>query len=200
MSTEQASPTQEKPPKDYGDLSILNCTKVVRLFLLDSKKGRTKEFIRANENATRADVFVDRTKLTLEGPNAGKELMALSIGLSEVVPHDVAHDQHDRSIVVLKAVDGDQVEWQCDVPFRVVSITMADGHRHGFPTEGRPPQNPFTKPVEELRQREGSGPIRSGVLARGHGFWKQLYKAKFELEIDGQPRILDPDFYCEGHP
>ena len=43
------------------------------------------------------------------------------------------------SVVVLKAKDGDQIEWQCDVPFRVVQITKVsdkeateiDFPRHG---------------------------------------------------------------------
>src|SRR5690242_7749669 len=99
MSEEHAAATVDNAQKDYGDLSILNCTKVVRLFLLDPENGRTEKFIRENENPTRADIFVDRNKLTLEGPNAGKELVAWSIGLSEVVPHAIAHQQHDRSIL-----------------------------------------------------------------------------------------------------
>jgi hypothetical protein len=200
MSTEQVSPTQEKPPKDYGDLSILNCTKVVRLFLLDPANGRTEDFIRANENATRADIFVDRTRLALEGAKPGSELMAMSIGLSKVVPHPEAHRQHKGSIVVLSRVAGDQVEWQCDVPFRVLRITKVTEHVHDFHADGKPPDYPFTKSLNELVQREPFAPIRSGVITGGHGHWKQLYKATFELTIDGRKMILDPDVYCEGHP
>jgi len=140
MSKEHAAEaTMEKAQKDYGDLSILNCTKVVRLFLLDPANGRTEDFIRANENATRADIFVDRTKLTLEGAKPGSELMASSIGASAVVPHHEAHLQHKGSIVVLKRVDGDQVEWQCDVPFKVLRITKAEGHTDDFRPDGEPP-------------------------------------------------------------
>jgi len=199
MSKEQpAEATVENAQRTLGEKTILNCTKVVRLFLLDPENGRTTDFLRATENATRADIFVDRTKLTREGPHAGTQLMAMSIGLRDVVPHKKAHEEHHGSIVVLKAADGDQVEWQCDVPFKVLKITMVKEHTHGFHTHGHPPEYPFTKNLEALTQREPSAPIRSGALKRGH--WKQLYKAEFELEIDGQRLVLDPDFYCEGHP
>ena len=191
--------TVDNAQSNLADPTILNCTKVVRLFLLDPATGRTEDFIRANESPTRNDVFVDRTKLTQAGPKSAGDLTAMSLGSSALVTHEEAHHQHDGSILVLSADNGDQVEWQCDVPFRVKSIRIATGHTH-FETHGTPPPYPFKKNVEALRQRERFAPIRSGALTGGHGHWKQLYKAEFELEIDGRKMILDPDVYCEGRP
>ena len=184
----------EDAQRSLGDPNMLNCTKVVRLFVLDPANGRTEQSIRANESPTRADVFVDRTKLTRDGSKPGGELIAKSIGRSAMVPHHQAHHEHRGSVVVLSAESGDQIEWQCDVPFRVVSITLAeDGHEIGFLTFGKPPAYPFKKDLGALREGNPSLPIRSGGLKDGK--YKQLYKAHFELLIDGEWKLLDPDFY-----
>lgn len=190
--------TVEDAPKTLGVDPILNNTKVVRLFVPSAK--RTEELIRAEENPTRADVFVDRTQLSRDA--SARELKAKSIGKRDLVEHHEAHHQHKGSVVVLKAKDGDQIEWQCDVPFRVVQITKVsdkEAEEIDFPRRGdNTPVNPFIKDPVALRKVVASTPIRSGAIKPGH--FKQLYKAHFELEIDGQLKILDPDFYCDGKP
>jgi hypothetical protein len=199
MSTEHATlPAEDTQRSHGGPDSILNTTKVVRLFVPSAH--RTEEFIRAQENPTRADVFVDRAQLSKD-PSA-RELKAKSIGKRDLVDHHEAHHQHKGSVVVLKAKKGDQIEWQCDVPFRVLRITKVsdkEAEEIDFPRRGDDtPDKPFIKDPVELRKAVASTPIRSGAIKPGH--FKQLYKAHFELEIDGQLKILDPDFYCDGKP
>ena len=182
---------------------MLNCTKVVRLFVIDRNNGRSKADIMANENPTRADVFVDvgdgGTVSSRAASKSGGDLLPESIGLRDVVPHDQAHREHPGSIVIVNGSDGEQIEWQCDVTFRVVNITMAeDQHTHGFVTEGDPPRHPFAKSLKELKELEGDRctPIRSGAISREKkGPWKQLYKVHFELKIGGKWKPLDPDVY-----
>lgn len=200
MSTQPSTLPAEDAQKHLNeDLTILNNTKVVRLFVPSAH--RTEEFIRAQENPTRADVFVDRAQLSKD-PLA-PQLKAKSIGKRDLVDHHEAHHQHKGSVVVLKAKEGDQIEWQCDVPFRVLRITKVsdkEAEEIDFPRRGNdtPPDKPFIKDPVELRKAVASTPIRSGAIKPGH--YKQLYKAHFELEIDGQLKILDPDFYCDGKP
>ena len=190
--------TVEDAQQTLGVDPILNNTKVVRLFVPSAK--RTEDLIRDEENPTRADVFVDRTQLSRD-PSA-RELKAKSIGKERLVEHHQAHHEHKDSVVVLKAKAGDQIEWQCDVPFRVLRITKVsdkeaeeiDYPRHGDNT----PINPFKKDPIGLRKEVESTPIRSGAIQPGH--YKQLYKAHFELKIEGELKILDPDFYCDGRP
>jgi len=185
----------EDAQRTFGDPKILNCTKVVRLFVLSPRNGRAEASSHADEKATRNDVFVDCGASGSKG-----DLKAMSIGRTAIVDHETAHREHPGSIVVLRSRDGDQIEWQCDVPFRVVDITMApDGHHLEFHSHGKPPKYPFKTPLEALRKGDKCSPIRSGPIDVGdHGHWKQLYKAHFELEIDGVWRKLDPDFYCDA--
>jgi hypothetical protein len=88
------------------------------------------------------------------------------------------------------------------VPFRVLRITKVsdkEAEEIDFPRRGDDtPGKPFIKDPVELRKAVASTPIPSGAIKPGH--YKQLYKAHFELEIDGQLKILDPDFYCDGKP
>lgn len=186
--------TVEDAQRSPGDPAMLNNTKVVRLFVLDPANGRTEQSIRANENPTRADVFVDATNLTRDGRG---ELIPKSIGLRDLVDHHQAHHEHRGSVVVLSADAGDQIEWQCDVPFRVVKIAEAEHELKDFPESGTPPPDPFRKDLTKLKRLDESTPIRSGAIK--NGTYKQLYKAHFELLIDGTWRLLDPDFYC-GSP
>ena len=67
MSTEHTTleGTVEDAQRTFGVDPILNNTKVVRLFVPSAK--RTEELIRAEENPTRADVFVDRKVDRQEG-------------------------------------------------------------------------------------------------------------------------------------
>jgi hypothetical protein len=194
MSTEHATLPAEDTQRSHGgpDSAILNTTKVVRLFVLDPANGRTEKYFRDNESATRADVFVERTKLK-DGARSAGHLVAKSIGLKDMVGHDEAHVEHPGSVVVLSADAGDQIEWQCDVPFRIVKIEKSEHVLKLFPNDGTPPLYPFIKTMEALRERSLVAPIRSGALQKGN--YRQLYKAHFELFIDGQWTLLDPDFY-----
>ena len=130
--------TVEDAPRHLGDPNILNSTKVVRLFLLDPAAGRTEATIRANESPARADVFVDRSELTRDGSKSRGDLIPKSIGLSALVGHEQAHHEHHGSIVVLKGKEGDQIEWQCDVPFRVEAITRPQMGTSTFLRSGNP--------------------------------------------------------------
>jgi len=187
------------------DLSILNCTKVVRIFVVDEAAGRTMEKIRASESMTRADVFAvqvkDDTGSAQSSSRSGRHLKPMSIGLKAIVDHHDAHHQHSGGIVKLKRKEGDQIEWQCDVPFRVVNITKATyGHGLEFLNVGNAPPYPFDGSVNNLRPGDRSTPIRSGAIRQHeHGLWKQLYKAHFELQIGGVWMPFDPDFYCDAH-
>jgi len=183
--------------------SLLNRTKVVRLFVVTSE--RTKASIMANENPTRADVFVfsdEGGESTRDISRSAGGLKAMSLGKSDVVEHHEAHVQDPRGIVRLNGADGEQIEWQCDVPFRVVNIEQHVDDR--FPDEGNPPEYPFARDLEDLREIEGDPctPIRSGpvVSRKDKTPWKRLYKAHFELKIGGRWKPLDPDFYCGGPP
>ena len=190
--------------------SVPNCTKVVRLFVVDPESGRTVESIIANEHPTRADVFVvtqpDGTMTTQGTAKSAGDLEPKTwLGGSGLVNHAHAHHLHRGTVPVLTGIDRDQIEWQCDVPFRVSRIEkVVAGHIPGFPSV-HGPDYPFERSLPELNAREGDRcrPIRSGptkVIPGALGKpveWKQLYKAHFELKIGGSWKPLDPDFYCE---
>lgn len=190
---------------NYKFPKLGNSTKVVRIFVLGSLPDRTLEQIVADESPTRADVFVDVTKRDAHG------LKPMTwLGGPDLVEHDIAHGLHRAgTIPILKGKSRDQIEWQCDVPFRISDITMVTDpeHMHGFGNyKGQ--AEPFVKTIAQLRSLEGKPdkPIRSGptVIVRHRLFrytvgWKQLYKAHFQLTINGEPVPLDPDVYCEWH-
>jgi len=189
--------------------SVPNTTKVVRLFVVDPERGRTFEHIVAHEHPTRSDVFVvtrpDGTLGTQGTAKSGGDLEPMTWLGHGLVKHQDAHDQHRGTVPVLKGIDRDQLEWQCDVPFRVSRIEKVSGSNpHGYPSV-HGPDYPFEQSLDELNARENddSRPIRSGptkVIPGEHDRpieWKQLYKAHFELKIGGTWKPLDPDVYCE---
>jgi hypothetical protein len=187
--------------------SVPNCTKVVRLFVVD--RERTFEDIVAHENPTRGDVFVvtrsDGNVAAQGSAGSGGDLYPMTwLGGHELVEHQHAHHQHRGTVPVLTGIDRDQIEWQCDVPFRVSRIEkVVDGHDHGFPGHDGP-DYPFEKSLPDINDRRGDDcrPIRSGptkiILHHDRPIdWKQLYKAHFELKIGETWKPLDPDFYCD---
>ena len=182
-----------------------NTTKVVRIFVV-GLNGRTLQQIVADESPTRADVFV-------ELPSDGTRVLEPKtwLGGADLVDHDTAHDLHKSgTIPILKGKYRDQIEWQCDVPFKVSKIEKVDPPKHGFENH-KGLQHPFEKTWETLEKMDGgpNQPIRSGptkivwidppILKPFPLGWKQLYKAHFTLTIKGDEMLLDPDFYCEWH-
>jgi len=176
--------------EDYPLLG--NCTKVVRLFVVDPDVGRTVDSIKAHESPTRADVFVQWD---------GKNLQPHSLITTKAIGHDKAHDEHIGTVLVLNGNDREQIEWQCDVLFRVTQIVEST-HPEGFDTFGPVPKDtPFERdPVGSNGDR--ARPIRSGptkiVKVNDKTVpWGQLYKAHFMLWFKNDWRPLDPDFYCD---
>jgi hypothetical protein len=178
---------------------VPNRTKVVRLFVVPSclnpeSSREVAEYVRG-KNPTREDVFV----VTKRG-----RLRPTTWHGSKLLDHAKAHGLHIDTAVVLKGIDREQIEWQCDVPFRITKIEKVTRHIHGFhsfPSVADNPPNPF---ASDLRKLAGSPcvAIRSGPTAviRRRGTlieWKQLYKAHFALYINGVWKPLDPDVYCE---
>jgi len=196
---------------NLADSSLANCTKVVRIFVINPVSGRAIDDV-AREMAkewcvTRADVFVVRPAPDADLKQPLKPLTWL--GGPRLVEHHEAHEQHWGTIPVVKGKVRDQIEWQCSVPFKVSKIVRTDKDTHGF-FNYKGPDYPFTKSESDLYAAGGgpSAPIRSGPttilmdhLRLFHVPWKQLYKAHFKLDFDGNGRWrdLDPDFYCEWH-
>ena len=184
--------------------SVLNCTKVVRLFVVGKSYGRSEEDIRAAESTTGADVFVVDSAAESRAVGAGNALVARSIGRDgAVVDHHEAHKQNPGGVVTLSAANGEQIEWQCDVEFMIEKIEVAEHAIDGFAVTANAPANPFVKSLDNAAGGPCM-PIRSGPLTREDRNrkvepWKQLYKAHFLLKIGKYWRRLDPDFYC-GSP
>ena len=182
-----------------------NTTKVVRIFVV-GLNGKTLDQIVAEESPTRADVFV-------ELPSDGTLVLEPKtwLGGPDLVDHHTAHGLHKSgTIPILRGKYRDQIEWQCDAPFKVSEIEKVDPPKHGFHNH-KGQDEPFEKPTAALKTVMGgpSKPIRSGptkivwvdppLLPRFVLGWKQLYKAHFTLTINGVDMLLDPDFYCEWH-
>jgi hypothetical protein len=174
--------------------AIPNRTKVVRLFVVpkDLKcddAERVRKFA-TERNATRADVFVVREN------NGGLSPMSwLGDGL---LAHQTAHGDHAETVVVLIGIDREQIEWQCDVRFRLTKIEKQETDVHSFTGTADTPDDPFMRdPVNS--EGDPCRPIRSGPtkVLPGERPWDQLYKAHFSLEVDGKWLPLDPDFYCD---
>jgi hypothetical protein len=175
---------------------VPNSTKVVHIFVLP--RGRDiagplgkKDF--GHTSPGRADVFV------VMNPDGTLKPMSWLGG--KLIDHKHAHHEHVGTVVVLKNGDREQIEWQCDVPFKVTNITPLTGHEGVFRSFNGPVY-PFIMSLEELKAQTGDKdrPIRSGTtLPNGlePGSWSQLYKADFKLFIDGEWRDFDPDFYCD---
>ena len=211
----QGDRTMEKvelTEREFDDLEanfeftqLANCTKVVRIFVIPNG-GDWKDFIK--DSPTRADVFVQEPATIMkDGVLAPKTWL----GGPELVNHHNAHDRHWGTIPVLKGKYRDQIEWQCDVPFRVAKIEKVVHDTHGL-LNFKGLDYPFMKPLDQLTEEVGGPgrPIRSGpteiVTPKFfHGLvhvpWKQLYKAHFVLDFkgNGQWMKLDPDVYCEWH-
>jgi hypothetical protein len=169
--------------------ALPNTTKVVRLVIVPP--GRS---IASTRSPTRTDVFVVTDE---EGKLHPKTWLG-----DGLVDHEEAHHQHRGTVLIVKGLDRDQIEWQCDVPFRVSQIEKTAGH-HFQNFKG--PNYPFMMGLDRLTElRGGPGqPIRSGPVKVIRGItgrpieWKQLYKAHFELKIGRTWKPLDPDFYCD---
>jgi hypothetical protein len=170
---------------------VPNSTKVVRIFVVGRNRAignpmDDEDF--AKKSPGRADVFAvtdENGKLKPKSWLGGK-----------LVDHDTAHHEHIGTVVVLNGAEREQIEWQCDVPFKVVKITKLDGHGSVFPSVNGP-LYPFMMSEKDLKAQTGDRdrPIRSGPTTPGE--WSQLYKADFELFIQGEWKPFDPDFYCD---
>jgi hypothetical protein len=179
--------------------SVPNSTKVVRLFVLPRDRDIVKPMDKRDFGHTspgRADVFVVT--------NPDGSLKPMSWLGDKLVDHDHAHHEHVGTVVVLSNKDREQIEWQCDVPFKVTNITKLTGHTDHFPSTNGP-DYPFIMSLRDLQAQSGDKdrPIRSGTtLVNGiePGPWSQLYKADFKLFIHGEWRDFDPDFYCGTPP
>ena len=178
---------------------VPNSTKVVRLFVVprDRDIGKPmdkRDFLHTSPG--RADVFVVTT------PDGSLKPMSW-LG-DKLVPHEDAHHEHVGTVVVLNNNDREQIEWQCDVPFKVANITKLTAHTTVFPSINGP-DYPFILSLGSLQAQTGDKdrPIRSGptvVDGIEPGAWSQLYKADFKLFIDGEWRDFDPDFFCGTPP
>jgi hypothetical protein len=172
--------------------SVPNTTKVVRLFVLPRNRDLQKPMDKRDFGHTspgRTDVFVVI--------NPDGSLKPMSWLGDKLVDHKSAHHAHVGTVVVLKGTEREQIEWQCDVPFRVTDITPLDTHQSVFPSVGERKEYPFIMSKADLLAQTGDKdrPIRSGPTQPGP--WSQLYKADFKLLIEGVEKDFDPDFYCD---
>jgi hypothetical protein len=167
--------------------SMPNCTKVVRLFVV--RPGRTLKSIVANEKPSRSDVVVRMNR------DGNLEPMSWLGDVRGLVDHEQAHDEHVGTVLVLNGANREQIEWQCDVRFRLTGIKLKDGHETFPRVRGK--RYPFITSLKKLQQqhRDTDRPLRSGPTKPGQ--WKQLYKAHFKLLIGRRWMDLDPDVYCE---
>lgn len=193
--------------------SVPNCTKVVRIFVVGVGMRPVDDIVK-NDSPTRADVFADwdGKKLTPKSwlgvdRSPGERSTGADgspgdrpIGVADLVEHQHAHDEHLGTVVILNVPEREQIEWQCDVPFRVVRIVRKD---HGpFINTDNSPKFPFEMDEEILYELGGDRctPIRSGPLKtrdkdNEEKSWHQLYKVHFQLLIGRRWKKFDPDFY-----
>lgn len=174
---------------DAAAPSLPNRTKVVRLIVLpdgfDRKDSAAVNQVVQRESATETDVFI-----------VGNE--PFSYNGEALVDHHTA-SRTRAAVVFAMVLEREQIQWESNVDFIITYI-----HRQKEPSPdfdaGFPgaPENPF------LIVKEGDGggpgrPIQSGVANLGDNETKvgQLYKLAFRITVDGKPRDIDPDTYCD---
>ena len=105
-----------------------------------------------------------------------------------LVDHEEAHHQHRGTVLIVKGLDRDQIEWQCDVPFRVSQIEKTAGHH--FPSF-KGPNYPFMMGLDRLTELSGGPgqPIRSGPVKVIRGSHWQAHR--MEATLQGALRVED---------
>ena len=155
--------------------ALPNTTKVVRLVIVPP--GRS---IASTRSPTRTDVFVVTDE---EGKLHPKTWLG-----DGLVDHEEAHHQHRGTVLIVKGLDRDQIEWQCDVPFRVSQIEKTAGH--ALPEFQR----------AELSIHDGPGPPdgtarRSGaanpIRSRKSDSWYHWQAYRMEATLQGALRVED---------
>jgi hypothetical protein len=143
-----------------------------------------------------ADVLIMKT----EGTD-GLKWRPMSFVNGKPMDHGAATEKEAKTVVRLTVPNGDQIEWQSDVPFSIAAVTSHKHNLKAFPTKGTPPPERPSGPFEpDLLTREGQmgKPIRSGPPTRNNEVtYYQLYKVSFKMLIDKESVDIDPDVYCE---
>jgi hypothetical protein len=139
-------------------------------------------------HATRADAFVVKHKEHWE------PMYWLGDGL---VTHGEGMLKHIDTVTKLNVEDREQVQWECDVPFRIKSIALHEEH-DGIKSVNKLTAHPFRKDV--VGEIGGPGrPLISGPPTFKKAFYPQWLKVTFELQLPGSNewQEVDPDVLCE---
>jgi hypothetical protein len=110
----------------------------------------------------------------------------------------------DHPVVYIMVQELEQLQWESNADFRVSNVEKKRQWTRRYKQEdwnhfGRAnnaPINPFplfAMPKERSRQFL-SGIANLSPYRKRDG---QLYKVSFEVMIDGQPMLIDPDAYCD---
>jgi hypothetical protein len=111
-------------------------------------------------------------------------------------PHHDALINNPESVCLLFVEAREQLQWECDVPFRIIEITPVSKPETGFVSNGTLKQHPFRQDL--INEEGGPGrPLISGPPALEPKGYDQLLKLTFELMLDGKWVVIDPDVHCD---
>jgi hypothetical protein len=176
--------------KKYPD--VPNRTKVVRLIVCPREFDRNDRAqvatLATARHASRADAFIvfdDKTNHWLPMYWDGGELTL----------HGSAIIDSPESVCLLMVEDREQLQWECDVPFRITAIEPVSKPGTGFASSGIK-EHPFRKNL--INQQGGPcRPVISGPPTLANGPYDQLLKLSFELMLEQKWVTIDPDVHCD---
>lgn len=181
------------------DPDVPNRTKVVRLIVwpdkVDWRDPKAARDYAMSRHATRGDIFV----VHRPNPKTGVLEWAPMSWLGQaLVEHDDGHARHRETVPILMIQDREQLQWECDVPFRISNIVHIASH-HSFQSIGQGTEQPFRKSLV-LQEVGGPGkPIISGPPEMQVYRHNRLFKLSFDLELHGSGgwTTIDPDLHCD---